>query len=111
VHLPHHAALKGDFRMKRQMGFAAMLVAAIALSALVVPAAADWPTYRHNPSRNATATAQLGIQVLIVCMVVNCKRMAKLQAMASDMDVQEIGFGGGDSQIWLAEIRHDQPQQ
>jgi hypothetical protein len=59
VHLPHHAALKGDFRMKRQMGFAAMLVAAIALSALVVPAAADWPTYRHNPSRNATASAQL----------------------------------------------------
>lgn len=31
--------------------------------------------------------------------------------LASDMDVEPIGFGGGDSQIWLAEIRHDQPQQ
>ncbi len=45
--------------MKCRIGLAAMLVAAIAMSALVVPAAADWPTSRHNPSRNAIATAQL----------------------------------------------------
>jgi hypothetical protein len=55
--------------------------------------------------------AKVAIQVLIVCMVVNCRRMAKLQAMASDMDVPAIGFGGGDSQIWPAGIRPDQPQQ
>jgi len=31
--------------------------------------------------------------------------------LAPDMDVQAVGFGGGDSQIWLSGLRHNQPDQ
>ena len=31
--------------------------------------------------------------------------------LAPDIDVQAIGFGGGDSQVWVSGIRHEQPEQ
>ena len=31
--------------------------------------------------------------------------------LAPDIDVQAIGFGGADSQIWVSGIRHEQPEQ